>query len=347
MLQYFEVIESDPKNVRDVVALLIGRVGDLIVATPFLRALRLRLPKARVRLVINTRCREAARMIPFIDETEVIYRLESPLKNVRTCARLLTQPCGILVDLNPSFSRTASFLAGLVRAPIKLAFDKGRRPSLYTHRAAAPGEREPMLDRYARLAKELGAPYEPRMELKLSAEDERQAEELMHRHDPKPNGLRVVFHPGNFKKFDNRWQEEKFVELADRLMAEPGRQVFFMAGPGEEAKVREIVAALKRPAPLLPPSPIGVAGALMRRMDACVLNITGTTHLAAALGVPTFGLYAGYTDAVWRPRGSIHGGVVADDWESCRSITVEAAHAALTQFLSGLESENRRAPVKL
>ncbi len=337
MLQYFEVIESDAENVQDAVALLIGRVGDLIVATPFLRSLRLRLPKARIRLVTNTRCREAARMIPFVDEIETLYRLERPLKNVRTCARLLTQPCDILIDLNPSFSRTAAFLAGLVRAPVKLAFDKGRCPSLYTHRAAAPGEREHMLDRYARLAEELGAPYEPRMELRLSDDDERKADGILRSlDDPEPSGLRVVIHPGNFKKFDNRWPEEKFVALADRLMAEPGRRVFFMAGPGEEAEVRAIVAALKRPAPMLPPSPIGVAGALMRRMDACVLNITGTTHLAAALGVPTFGLYAGYTDAVWRPRGPLHDGVVADDWESCRSIPVEAAHAALTKFLAKL-----------
>jgi ADP-heptose:LPS heptosyltransferase len=205
---------------------------------------------------------------------------------------------------------------------------------LFTHRAEPPGEAEHMLDRYARLARELGLEYEPVTELRLRAEDERAAETLMKRIDPQPApGLRVAMHPGNFKKFENRWPEDKFAALSDKLLGIPSLRLFYLAGPGEETPARAILSRLKSPVPLIPPSPLGLTGALMRRMDLCVLNITGTTHLAAALGVPTFGFYSGYTHAVWRPRGVRHSGVASSSWESCRDISVEAAWTSLRAAL--------------
>ncbi len=315
----------DPERIKTVAAILLGRLGDLIMATPFLRSLRLRFPRAGIRLFTSGACREAAGLIPFVDEALAFQGMAS----IQTAAALLANRCDLLVDLNPSFSRRSAALSVLARSSLKLSFLRGRFDWVFDLHADPPGEKEHMLERYARLAKALGAPYEPKTELRLKPEDEEKAEDLMERLDPKPKGLRVAIHPGNFKKFDNRWPEGKFAELTDRLLEDPGLSLFYLAGPGEEEPVRAIVARLKRPVPVLPPASLGVIGALMKRMDLCVLNITGTTHLAAALGVPTFGFYSGYTHAVWRPRGAIHAGVVSDSWESCRGIPVEEAWAAL------------------
>jgi ADP-heptose:LPS heptosyltransferase len=68
--------------------------------------------------------------------------------------------------------------------------------------------------------------------------------------------------------------------------------------------------------------------------------VTGTTHLAAALGVPTFCFYAGYTNTVWHPPGPIHRGVSSKSWTSCRDISVEEAYSTLVSdltFVSGLK----------
>ena len=156
---------------------------------------------------------------------------------------------------------------------------------------------------------------------------------------PSPFGsgsFKVVIHPGNFDRFSFRWPEEKFAALADRLLDDARVKLFFMGGPGEHEKVAAIVDSLKRPVPILPPARLGVSGAMLKRMNLFVCNITGTTHLAAALGVPTFGFYAGYTQAVWRPRGARHGGTVCAEWESCRETTVDEAYSALKDHLGRL-----------
>ena len=319
----------DAARVRKVTALLVGRLGDLIVSTPFLRGLRERFPRAHIRLVVSAAAQEAARLIPFVDEVLPLHPYYRPGPNLRALAALRTGLQDLLVDLNPSFSKASAALAFLARAKVSAAFAKGRLDSLYALRAAPPGLREHVLDRYARLAALIGAPYEPRLEMRPTKEDERQADILINGLDAERSALRVAIHPGNFKKFDNRWPEEKFAELANLLLDEAGLSLYFLAGPGEGETVRGITARLRRPVPVLGPVPVGLTAALLKRLDIFVCNITGTTHLAAAVGAPTFGLYAGYTHAVWRPRGEEHGGVISDSWDSCRGIPVADAFRGL------------------
>src|SRR3989338_6880326 len=336
MLQYFGMLDLDPEKTTDITALLIGRVGDLIMGSAFLRSLNRHYPKARIRLVISGLCEQTAPLIPFIDDVQVIHRFHKLFPNIKLAAGLIRTPCDLLVDLNPSFSRTSAALASVIASPVKLSFARGRLDAIFTRQIPAPGEGEHMLDRYARLAAELGAPYEPQLEVRLNPADEARAERIVTGIPAEPGGWRVLIHPCNFKKFDNRWPEDKFVALTDILLEDPGLRLYYMSGPGEQARVQEIVSRLKKPVPVIPPVPLGVAGAVMRHMDICVLNITGTTHLAAALGVPTFGFYAGYTNAVWRPRGPQHAGVVSSCWGSCRDITVEAAASTLKKTLQAL-----------
>ncbi|HAM36257.1 MAG TPA: hypothetical protein DEB40_09560 [Elusimicrobia bacterium] len=324
----------DAPKVRCVTALLVGRLGDLIVSTAFLRGLRARFPEARIRLVVSAATRQAAGLIPFIDEILAVHPYWRPLDNINSSIALLAGSCDLLVDLNPSFSRTSTALALMARGRLRAAFAKGRMDSFWNMLADPPGEREHMLDRYARLAGMIGASYEPRMELRLRPDDERQAEVLMKAAAVPPGKLHIAVFPGNFKKFDNRWPEEKFAALCDRLIGETDLSLSFLAGPGEREAVAQIAASLKRPVPIFGPAPIGLTASLLKRFDLFLGNITGATHLAAAVGTATFGLYSGYTDAVWRLRGPQHSGVVAGSWESCRGIAVDEALRGLKSALA-------------
>ncbi|MEK7383320.1 MAG: glycosyltransferase family 9 protein, partial [Elusimicrobiota bacterium] len=252
---------------------------------------------------------------------------------------LITQSCDLLIDLNPSFSKTSMLIARASRARVRVAFDKGRGPSVYDQVLPAPAVTEHMYDRYGRLAAALGAPYDPELELRLPPTDVAEADRLLSSFMVKgERSFKILIHPGNFDRFSFRWPEENFVALTNLLLEDPTLRVFYMAGPGEHDKVSKVVSALKRPVPILPSARLGVAGAMLKKMDLFVCNITGTTHLAVALKVPTFGFYAGYTQAVWRPRGARHGGTLCSEWESCRETTVDEAMAALKDHLGRLSS---------
>ncbi|OGR49361.1 MAG: hypothetical protein A2X40_08460 [Elusimicrobia bacterium GWC2_65_9] len=320
-----------------ITCLCIGRVGDVIVATPFLRALRRRFPKARIRLLVGWRSVQVLPLIPFIDDWAVLEKPHRVDGHLSLAWSLLSQPCDLLIDLNSSFSKTSMLIARATRARARVAFDKVRGPSVFDQVVAAPAITEHMYDRYARLAAALGAPYDPELELRTLPADSAQADGLLSSFMVQgERSFKVLIHPGNFDRFSFRWPEEKFAALTDRLLDDPTLRVYYMGGPGEREKVMAIVRALKRPVPVLPTASLGVAGAMLQKMDLFVCNITGTTHLAVALKAPTFGFYAGYTQAVWRPRGARHGGTVCPEWESCRETTVDEAYSKLKSHIGRL-----------
>ena len=261
-----------------ITCLYIGRVGDVIVATPFLRAMRRHYPKARIRLVVGWPSVQVLPLIPFVDEWAVLQKPERLGSHLEFAWSLLSQPCDLLVDLNSSFSKTSMLIARATRARARVAFDKGRGPGVFDQVVAAPAVTEHMYDRYARLAAALGAPYDPELELRPPPADIAQADGLLSSFMLKgERSFKVLIHPGNFDRFSFRWPEGKFAALTDRLLDDPTLRVYYMGGPGEHEKVLAIVRALKRSVPVLPPASLGVTGAMIRKMDLFVCNITGKT----------------------------------------------------------------------
>ena len=324
----FPMPRTIPAQAARVTAVLLGRVGDTLTAGPFLRALRARFPSARIRLVASTQSRQAAELLPWADERLYLGKASALGGNARLAARLLAGREDLAVELNPAPSRTAALVVRAIRAPVKAGFQKPRYGGGFTITASEPGEEEPMLARYARLAELLGAPYDQRLEVKLTDEHERWADEAIGSRPSAP----ILLHCGNFKKFDNRWPEEKFAQLGRALLAE-GHDVTWLAGPGEQEATAHIAEDAGGGTLFSPPS-LGATGALMKRAALVVGSITGTTHLAHAVGARTFGLYAGYTNAVWRPADPKAGGLVSSEWRSCRGIGVDEARHGIVAFLA-------------
>lgn len=323
--------------IERITCLYIGRIGDVIVATPFLRALRKRFPKARIRLIAGYRAVQVLPLIPFVDETVVLGRPGQVGAHLTLALSLLREPCDLLVDLNSSFSKTSTMLARAARPRLSLAFEKGKGPRVFNRVIPAPQEREHMALRYERLTEAIGGTYGPDLELRVPPEDDARAAKLL---APliaaDPGAFRVLVHPGNITRPPAFWPSDRLAELCRGLQDDPTLKLFFLAGPGELETVRGISSKLPRSAPILPAAPLPVVAGMVKRMNLLVGSLTSTTHLAAALGVPTFAFYEGYTQAVWRPRGARHGGTVSAQWSGVGSTTVAQAQAALKEHLSRL-----------
>lgn len=107
-----------------------------------------------------------------------------------------------------------------------------------------------------------------------------------------------------------RWPVEHFIALGQRLSAEAGMKILVLWGPKEEP-LREMITEglLKRGVDARPAPPTGLRAlaALTSGVRLFVGGDTGPTHLAAALGVPTLGLFGGSEarrNAPWGPRAA-------------------------------------------
>mgnify|MGYP001606896559 CR=1 FL=1 len=320
-------------DIRLIRLVWIGRLGDILAATPFFAALRGRFPRAKIILFTGERGASAARLIADIDGVRVLGRIHRPLRNIAVAAELLRERADLLIDLNPAFSRSAWTLAGLSRARVKAAFSKNRGDSSFDLLIDAPAETEHMLERYARLAAAFGAQYRPKLKVRIPPTAYTEADKILT--ETGLAGARPLLgvFPGNFKKFDNRWPEKRFVELASRLKTR-GAALLFLAGPGEDREVRAIAARVEGEAPTASGLALETTAALLSRLDLLLTNATGTAHLAAAVGTPTVSPLSRYTRTVWMyPPESGHFSSVSGEWGSCRDVSVDALYGEALKAL--------------
>ena len=297
----------------------------MIVTTPLIDAIRKSAPNAHLTLVTGTAGAGGAALIDGIDELLVLKRASSPLHNLKLVRALRREEADLLIDFNSAFSRAAGVLCRLACAREKVAFERPHGNGGFDRLAGPAGIEEHMLDRYERLGALIGVAPEgvPRIYPKGDSPT------------IPGDGPLVVVHPGNFKKFDNRWPEENFSELMGNF---EGRAVW-LAGPGEREAVEAIASECKRSHPVVGPFSIQETAMLLKESALFMGSATGSAHLAAAVGTKTLTFLAAYTKKIWMPKeggpnGPQHFQLVSQSWNSCRDIPVPDAAAALTKALS-------------
>ena len=148
---------------------------------------------------------------------------------------------------------------------------------------------------YAEPARELGADSTPDPPpLAFTADEEEAARRVTRR---LPHRF-LALHPGSGSVTKN-WPAQGFASFARAHAA--GRRWLLVSGPADEesvASLSDLPGAVRARG-----LPLRVLGALLARAGLYVGNDSGVTHLAAAAGAPTLGLF-GPTDAkTWGPVG--------------------------------------------
>ncbi|MCI0744768.1 MAG: glycosyltransferase family 9 protein [Verrucomicrobia subdivision 3 bacterium] len=114
----------------------------------------------------------------------------------------------------------------------------------------------------------------------------------------------IALHPGSGSERKN-WPLQNWIALANELARRPGTRLLLVGGEAERGKLEVLATRLAgtrfEVADRLPLTQ------LAPRLAACsafVGHDSGITHLAAALGIPTFALWAGSIQSIWEPRGN-------------------------------------------
>jgi heptosyltransferase-1 len=97
----------------------------------------------------------------------------------------------------------------------------------------------------------------------------------------------------NASRATKLWAEERWIELERWLAGRGLHSVLFWATPEEEARAARLAKGMVR-AGVAPRASIDAIGATLATARVVVGLDTGLTHLAAALGRPTVGIYCDY-----------------------------------------------------
>jgi lipopolysaccharide heptosyltransferase II len=281
-------------------------IGDVVMATPALRALRNHFgPDAHLVGIMRPYVAAALDGSPWLNEMlfyEKSYGF-SELGWWRATSRLRTAKLDQILLLTNS-TRTA-LMARLSGARERVGMATDARSWLLTRPLAQPLDPQSGLpiatiDAYLHLASAVGCVSEPpRMELGTTAADERAADDVWQRLGL-PSGDRVVvLNTGGAFGSAKNWPAEHFANLGRRIATDFGVAVLVNCGPKERDEARRIVklANHSRVFSLAEERdlPIGLTKACIRRSRMLVSTDSGPRYFGIAFGKPVVTLF-GPTD---------------------------------------------------
>ena len=270
-------------------------VGDIVLATPFYRALRQARPEAHIYLQAQMGTLGILADAPWFDDVLPLparKELKRPASFWRAAAALREGRFDTGYLLTNSLSSAAIFRLGGVRR--RIGYNCDGRGWLLTDRLPVPrpavkGGVVPIKEYYLHLARAAGlAVTDTRVELFVGAEDRAFAEAYYRERDVANDDFVVGMNPGAAYGAAKCWRADYYARTADHFIGERGARVVLFSGPGEERIIEEIAG-------LMAGEPLTVIGAgvtlrnlkgLIARCDLFLGNDSGPIQYAIAFGLP-------------------------------------------------------------
>ena len=318
-------------------------LGDAVMTTPALAAVREGFPDARIVLLARPLVGELFRHHPDVDEV-MLYerpgRHEGALGRLRLAGEVRRRRFDGALLLQNAFD--AALIAFLGRIPERAGYPTdGRRILLTVAVPLTPAilERHEV-EYYLCLLDGLGIPRPVPASLRLAVtgeEREKMATRLASLGIGRGAPI-VAINPGATYGSAKRWYPDRFAAVADALSDEWRARVVVIGSTAEAPLAGEIEAAMRNP-------PVNLAGkttvrelmALLSLSSFLVTNDSGPMHIGAALGVPLVAVF-GPTD--WRrtsPWSSLAKIVrVEIDCSPCRLRVCDRGHECMLGVTPGM-----------
>jgi len=289
-------------------------LGDLVMATPMLRAIRRHFgTTARLIGIMRPSLADVLAGTDWLDEQWYFHprAKKRELRHWPLIRRMRKERIDVALLL-PNSLRTA-VIARLGGARERIGYSRYGRGPLLTRKIDSPRVRGyiadcPMVDYYLKIAEAIGCPPESRrLELATLGQDERSADGVWGDLGLRTDGRVITLNSGSANGPARFWPCEHFAELARRIAEELDHDILVMSGPKERTIAQQIVRLANHARVFSmadQPLDLGTAKACIRRSRMMVSTDSGPRHVAAAFGKPVITL-RGPTLPVWSENPTV------------------------------------------
>jgi predicted lipopolysaccharide heptosyltransferase III len=279
------------------------RIGDLILTTPSIGALREKFPDASISLVVSAAVKE---LLPAISGIDKVFEVRGKTDDALDWIALSLGKFDYCLD----FTRNdrSSFLTFLSGARKRITSDHPNlrtklRARSYNEFVEAPVGDLHTVDYHLGLLKPLGIENASRaIQLQLPDETMAKAEELLRSANIGDDF--VCFHPGSARA-EKFWEASRWAEVIDHCAGETGMKCVLTGGRSsvEQAQIAAIKAATKStPIDLSGKTTLLTLAALVRNARLLVTVDSAPMHFAAAWETPQVVLFGPTNPFHWHPR---------------------------------------------
>jgi heptosyltransferase-2 len=299
---------------KRILIIRLDRIGDVVLSTPVLEALRHAYPTSFIAMMVRPVCRELVEGNPFLNEV-LLYEKESRhhslIATIRFARALRRLRFDTALVLHPSNrSHWIPWLAGI---PVRIGYNRHGGGWLLTHRLPhlkhEGSQHEAVYT--LELLKVLGiARLPPAPTVPIHEWAIQRVNTLLADSQVQPGDHLVAMHP-SASCISKRWMPERFAHVADRLIVEQRVRICLIGGPADTSHVRRMANAMAQPViDLSGRVSLSELAALLKRCTLLISNDSGPVHIAAAVGTAVIDIFGrnqrGLSPRRWGPLGEGH-----------------------------------------
>ena len=266
-------------------------VGDVVMATPALRAVRAGFEGAEVVLLGRPHLLSMLEGAPWFDRAIPLAGKGGPLAPLIVGRALRAERFDLALVLPNSWSSAITALVAAI--PRRLGYAVDGRGVLLTR--SLPVMRVgrlrpvPMTAYYLELARLAGCPADrtgARLELPVTPEREERADSWFRAHAVAPGERPIALSVGASFGPAKRWTVQGWAAVAEHFL-EAGRSVVLHGGPGDRAEVEAVLARIRRPGAIAALDvPLKDLVCHVRRSSLLITTDSGVRHFGVAAGIP-------------------------------------------------------------
>lgn len=300
-------MKNTPKNI---LVIKWGALGDIVMSTPAIRALKETWPDSKVVLLGNSLMNQIAPSNSIVDEL-IIYD-EKKYKGLKALYHLLklilyirkynfdlainlrwhSDRCAVITYLSGAKIRVGSGPQNMLGVyNIKVPFEKGRYHEVHRN-----------LD----IVKAVGANKINEVPFVYTTKENSVLVEKFFMENDLTTKNTICIHPGASKPI-RAWLPERFKEIAEKIVEKYNLNIV-VTWSGKEKEIAEYLKE-KYPAKIIvapKTNSIGELAALIKNCGMCITNCTGPMNVAVAVETPTCAILGSSHPDDWRPYGKIH-----------------------------------------
>lgn len=309
-----------PERVHRILVFAYHGLGNFIMYTPALRALRERYPDARIDLQVgnNTGCEEVLAGAGLFDNIYNLRYAAGPRAWLERIREVRATRYDLIINEFHSHSWPLALLVATSHAPYRLGHvtspgwpAKFSRYSYVFNLPVTMRDDEHEIERYFDLVAAVGAGRvaleEAQPFIHLTADDRRFADRFLQAHDCA--GQVIGIQPGTSPTMRwKQWPVDRYREVVERLLVEqPAAHVVLFGAPNEREMIEELARGLgARVCIAAGQTTVKQVAALIERCAVLVCNDSGLMHTAVAVGTPVAAIYGPTDIRRTRPVGTQH-----------------------------------------
>ena len=299
---------SKPPTPKRFLLIRTDRIGDVILSTPAIRALRDAYPNSFIAMMVAPHAKDIVEGNPYLDEA-IIYDKDKKQKgligNLKFVLGLRKKKFDTALILHPTIRvHLLTYLSGI---PNRIGYDKKAKRFLttklpYEKRLGQKHEVEYALD----VLRAIGiTPAQKELFMPLSAEAQWQINGILMESGITPRQKIITVHPAASCP-SKIWPPERFAKLIDSLSTTYGLKTVLISGPKDIEKAKMVLKFMHtKPVTFFGNLNLKELAALLKRSSLFISNDSGPVHIACAVKTPVIAIFGrnepGLSPKRWGP----------------------------------------------